>query len=64
MIDPNEKPNRDVRLTKDGTVADFKIDANSESSRGMAGDVFDLELLSRRRLQKKFFIAKARRDVA
>ena len=64
MVDPKQKPNREGRLAEVGAMASSASDANSQSARTMAGDAINLERLGRRRQQKKFFIAKARGDVA
>lgn len=64
VIDPLENRNREARMTKNPGAVEAAGELKSKSARTAADEVFTLERRSRRRLQKKAFIAKARSDAA
>ncbi len=62
--DPLENRNRDARMTKNRGPVEAAGVLKSTLARTATGEVLTLERRSQRRLQKKSFIAKARRDAA
>ena len=62
--DPLENLDRDARMTKNRGAVEAAGELKSKSARTAADEVFTLERRSRRRLQKKAFIAKAHSDAA
>ncbi len=64
MDDPLEYLDRDARMTKNRGAVEAAGVLKSKSARTAADEVFTLERRSRRRLQKKAFIAKAHSDAA
>ena len=64
MTDPNEHSSRKPGSTRNGTVEGPESDKRPGSPHPKAGQILELERMGRRRLQKKFFISKGRRDVA
>jgi hypothetical protein len=64
MTNPDENSTRERGSTKNGSVVDPDGDVRSKTPRPIAEKIFQLERIGRRRLQKKLFIAKGRRDVA